>query len=474
MRRIGFPLAVLLMTACFLTSCLGDNDDDSITLSSDAGITSFTLGTLNMYLHTTSSKGTDSIYKANLQGSSFGMYIDQERRLIYNVDSLPLETDVKHVLCAITSKGSGRIAWKSMTSDSLTSHTAADSIDFTKPRELRAYAADGSQYRTYTVTLNVHTERADGFNWKEKASSSVLSNLEGMKAVACNGNVFVLGKVSGNTVVYTTTEQDGSNWRLATPNFNTPIPEEAYKSAVVKGDSLYLLVGSMVMRTADGDNWVQTGTTDAVQLVGASSTELYALAADGNLMLSKDNGASWETESLDDAVTLLPTEDITCAMLPVTTNAGTERMILAGNRSLAAFADDANAIIWGKVVESEKAVSGQWMYYDNTSATERLPRMKGLAIWAYGTELLAVGGEGFGQSAEKAFSRFFVSKNGGVSWAEETRFKLPEAFDTSTETFAVATDSKYYIWLVCGKTGQVWKGRLNRMGWTKTQTSVTQ
>ena len=38
----------------------------------------------------------------------------------------------------------------------------------------------------------------------------------------------------------------------------------------------------------------------------------------------------------------------------------------------------------------------------------------------------------------------------------------------------MATDDDNFIWVVCGGTGQVWRGRLNRMGWTDGQTSFTE
>ena len=31
----------------------------------------------------------------------------------------------------------------------------------------------------------------------------------------------------------------------------------------------------------------------------------------------------------------------------------------------------------------------------------------------------------------------------------------------------------HFVWLFCGGSGQIWRGRLNRMGWTENQTSFT-
>ena len=44
---------------------------------------------------------------------------------------------------------------------------------------------------------------------------------------------------------------------------------------------------------------------------------------------------------------------------------------------------------------------------------------------------------------------------------------MPENFDYSTTGVTVIKDDENYIWLYCNGTGQVWRGRLNRLGWKK-------
>ena len=39
---------------------------------------------------------------------------------------------------------------------------------------------------------------------------------------------------------------------------------------------------------------------------------------------------------------------------------------------------------------------------------------------------------------------------------------------------AMAVDNKGFIWIICGGTGEVWRGRLNRMGWADQKTSFTE
>lgn len=153
-------LVVLLAAACMLSSCLNSDDDTTeYNYSKDTAISAFTLGTLNRYLHTTSSTGADSIYKTTVTGSYYKMVIDQLGRQIYNTDSLPYGTDAKHVLATITAVNNGIILIKNVDSDSLRYYSSTDSIDFSTPRTVRIVSQDGQRYADYTVTLNVRKVR---------------------------------------------------------------------------------------------------------------------------------------------------------------------------------------------------------------------------------------------------------------------------------------------------------------------------
>ena len=109
MRRNSISFYLLLSVMLVCVSCLGDNETQT-TYPEDAAITSFTLGTLKQYVTTKAKNGSDSTYTKSITGSNYKVYIDQINRKIYNPDSLPFGTDVKHVLCTVASKNSGTIA----------------------------------------------------------------------------------------------------------------------------------------------------------------------------------------------------------------------------------------------------------------------------------------------------------------------------------------------------------------------------
>ncbi|MGX8698201.1 MAG: DUF6242 domain-containing protein [Prevotella sp.] len=189
MKRFTLRLCALIAGAAALSSCLNDSHDEGSSYS-DMAITQFTLGTLNRYIHTTSSKtGNDTVTKSTLSGSVYKMSIDQLNCRIHNTAELPVGTDIEHVVCTVTTKNGGVVAIQSMTSDSLKWYSSSDSISFASPRIFRVYAADGSGYRNYTVELNVSSTTGITFGWQLEKTDDTLSGWTDKKLVAVGDTV---------------------------------------------------------------------------------------------------------------------------------------------------------------------------------------------------------------------------------------------------------------------------------------------
>lgn len=153
----------MLTATLLLPSCLGSDDEG--TYYDDVAITSVSLGTLNRYPTTTSSEGEDSTYKVSFAGSAYKMVLDQVGYRIFNSDSLPLKTDLKHVVCTLATRNSALVTIKSMTSDSIFAYSSTDSIDFSKPRTFRVFSTDGEHYRDYVMSLSVRQYEAGTLLW---------------------------------------------------------------------------------------------------------------------------------------------------------------------------------------------------------------------------------------------------------------------------------------------------------------------
>ncbi len=472
MNKIIFPLAVCLSVMFFFASCLKDDEVETV-YSDDAAIVSFTLGNLNSYITTKASDGTDSVYKATVTGSNYKMYIDQMNHLIYNVDSLPYNTDVSRVLCTVTSKNSGLIVIQNVGSDTLRYYSSTDSIDFTTPRKFIAYSVDGSAHQEYTVSLNVHGESSDKFVWNS-SDISLPVEPKGMKALSCNGRVFVFISDGSQTTLVSCDEQSEDGWQWATPNLNTTLPSYAYQNVVTRDGYLYLYADGRILKSADGNTWEETARAGIMRLAAASERSLYAISHSGALLRSDDEGATWREEKLDDSSTLLPVQDISYCVLPSRVNDSTEYVVMAGNRSLTGYPGDRFAMVWSKVEEyAAGSRDDGWTY---TSACDvdsvALPRLSHLTIASCDGAIVALGSAGIGACETPGFKRLYYSQDGGVYWLNNAYYQLPDGF-VGQDVFAMTVDSLHRLWIITAE-GKVWRGYYPYTMWEKHPKSFTE
>jgi len=454
MNKLMKAMCGVLTMILLLASCM-KSDDKTSTLYNDTAITAFSLGTLNRYLHTTSSKGTDSIYKVTVTGSDYKFSIDQANHRIFNADSLPVSTDVEHVVCSVSSLNNGSVFIEDTEdSDILHFYSSADSIDFSTPRKFLVYAADGSGYEEYTVQLNVHKEEGDQFRWIIHAESQEMTGMETIKALMIEDQLFAFGVKEGKTLGYMTT--DGESW--------TPIAEfddeNACNNMLVFENSLYTIVNGTLKQSNDGTEWTDVNTAlDVTQLVAASFSELYGLTSDGTLMISDDNGVTWIEDVLDTDKSKLPTMDVAYICYPANMTYYADYILMAG------FSTGVDKIssVWRKIVEYDLQGDEKWAYMDRSDDNRyALPQLENLILMHYDDGILAWG------IKDGTFSPIYQSRDNGIVWKENSYYKLPVYF-TQNEVcaFGATTDGKE-IWLI-GSNGQVWQGHLNRVAWDRSE-----
>ena len=460
MKKVFFRLSVLLSAVIVFASCLG-NDDDDLVYYGDMSIQSFTLGKLNCYETITASDGTESTTKTTITGSDYKFFIDQINHEIYNPDSLPYGTDASHVVCTITSKNSSNIGIKSLISDTIFVYTSTDSIDFSSPRHVMVFANDGSGYRDYTVRVNVHQEKEGEFRWTAKNVNEAFQPMTGMKAQVCGERLFVAGTDGTTGAIYSTDLNDGNNWTAATPDFTLPVG--FYQNLISDGQYLYALNEGNLIRSSNGDSWETVATAGVQQLIGFAADKFYGLSADGVLMSSAD-GADWTVSAIDDNQALMPMQNLSICAHPLKTDATVSRVLLTGNRSATDYPDDKYSVSWVKIADpSMSDDANPWMFCTAEAANLLLPRLNHLTAVAYGEGVLALGAEGIGYGW-KPFTQFYYTDDGGLNWQSDSRFLLPGTF-SSNSAFAMTVDADNYLWIIASGSGQVWRGRLNDLGW---------
>ena len=330
MRRIFQAFCGLFAASLLLTSCLGGNDSE-VTVYDDVAIATFTLGTLNRYLHTTTSAGEDSIYKVTYSASAYKMSIDQLGHQISNVDSLLTGTDIAHVICNVTTKHNGIVVLKSMTSDSLNYFNSGnDSIDFTQPRTFRVLSTDGQSYRDYTVSLSVRTNVAGTFSWAEAdaadfplpADSIVRKAAEAasLTYIGCTHTEAYAINADGTIVESTDTAKTWTEAVLDTDMAWLPKSSMAYTTWNIDIRTDYALLvgqnpevsdttmvlwrkladyskkGQWVYMPLDDMNPYYLPLMDNISLVYYNNAVL-AFGSNKNIYVSRDQGITWKTTS---------------------------------------------------------------------------------------------------------------------------------------------------------------------------------
>ena len=427
MKKIFRTLCVLCVTLSALTSCLKDDEKESTTYS-DAAITQFTMGQLNCYTSTVSSKtGNDTIIKSTLKGSNYPMTIDQIGCKIYNQKMLPVGTDIRHIpLTTVTAKNSGIVLIKSMTSDTLRSVTTTDSIDFSSPRIFRVYSSDGQTHRDYTVTVNVSKTVGSTFAWKKVRADISTDNFTNRHLVAVGDSVLLVDKdiiVVDNVYGGERFMRISSNGYVESRNVN-----------------------------AGEDSWSEMYDNMASKpgirrLIGATAHEIFGIGEDNSLKVSVDGiGLKWYNESLDDAASLLPIDNIACVNWPYAPADNTDYVLLAGNSQQ----DDQSVVLWRKISQygdkTELMNWGQWVFFPvDDMNTFLLPRQDNLSMTCFGNSVLAIG--------DKMI--IYESRDQGITWMSDTSYALPSNFGGFHAS--IATDSQGRLWIV-NDNGELWRG----------------
>ena len=426
MRQIK-TIFMLLVVAIGVTSCLNSSSSEA-TLYGEAAITSFNLGNVTRYVHKTIN-GKDSLVKTTLSATTYKFTIDQIQHQIYNTDSLPIGTDVSRALCVIGSRNNSTVFFVDKTDENiLRPYSSLDSVDFSTPRKLEVWSSDMKGHTDYTVKVNVHGQDGSLFVWQKMPVSEVLAQLKDVEAHYWAGTMYLEGRMGDMTQIYRVDDK-----------------------------------GLVMMDEETTGKLLPPGMK---RWIGSTSQEVYGLSDDNDLMVSLDGGVTWESDILDDDRHLLPVQDIAFVSYPLYYATNTEYALLVGNRSVGDFPDDKTAMVWRKIVDNDEYTpEGFWSYLE-PAGDMALPRMAHMSLVAYDDGILAIGGEDISEGVFSApYAQFYQSRDDGITWKYNQSYQLPDGFDENATSVGMAVDDDDYLWLFCGGTGQVWRGRLNKLGW---------
>lgn len=454
--RIKFLSVILsfLLMSIAISSCL--DSDDNYEYSSDATIRAF---------------GIDTIGK----GIYYKFTIDQLKREIYNVDSLPVGSDTiidKILIDTLTVTG-----WvTSGLNDTL--FNTSDSVDLREPIKLKVHAADGVTVREYTIKVNVHKQDPDSLIWREMAALPASPVSGKQKSVILKEELFVY---TSSTTAYRSSLSTPASlqWSL----INVKLPEGAKLNSIVSfNNQLFITTENGEAHYSDnGINWTPMdmqgmqmvtflGGIPEDKVTGSKNRLTGIFTKDGeNYFCAKNlEETSWQ-KSEETIPENFPLEDIYSTVF--TNASGIKQTVIVGNTETVT-ADNTE-------ITTEETVP--WFTMDgltwadmSTPTDFSCPAMKNPSIMYYGGLFHMMGGD---------FNIIRTSRV-GIEWNEAaTKFRYPteikvtpgkEEDDKDTieyislfkdkGDYSLTIDTNHYIWIVWSSDGSVWRGRQNKLG----------
>jgi len=449
MKNPLYAFLALGLTMCCLTSCIGD-DDDNTSSSDKCYISSFTLGQMKRVMHATGSDGQDSTYYVSYSGSYYKMTIDQRKLLITNTDSLPLGTRVEAVLATLSYTGYVIYA-ESKDAEDWTSYSTSDSIDFSKPLIFRVYAENLSSYRDYTVKLNVRKTDPKAYNWTSQAALPFAAGSEddcSLLLTASQPVAFALEASSGKVYVM---KPNAEGWSKEECTGLGTMP--AVRSIQYFEGKFWMSCHQSLYSSDNAVDWTQVSLPadiTLIRLVASSSSALYASVegADGlPTIASTTDGIAWTTMKVEAGGF---TGEPLAATAYEQTN-GNRRVVMADRTG----SGTEPLTIWNLL----EGYDEPWTLFGQAGDNDfLLPAMNDLCILPVNESLMAVGGTHVGGEASTALQSIYVSYDNGITWKIDEDHKLPTAAQGTTASVAAATDGKS-LWLMAGD--QLWCTRLN-------------
>jgi hypothetical protein len=437
--RIKLLAAIVgfLLLSVAMSSCLGD-DTETVEYSPNAILQAFELDTIN--------------------GVSYTFTIDQLNGKVYNQDSLPVGSDtiINKILITTLTTSSGIVSIRNYndTQDSLFS--ISDSIDLTgtmeNPLRIKVWAPDMIVTKEYSIEVRVHQQEPDSLSWGDGpwATNYAPAITGRQKAALLGDRIFVY---ADGQPVYTTLTSDGKNW--SSENVSG-LPSTDITSIVSFNGKLYATVSGSgkAYSSNDGVNWSDAGLGDNVfRLLSPIGDELTAIqsitetADDGTTTTGKyfctTDGSIWSVgESVPQN---FPTKDLSATTYK--NSIGVNNVLLVGTVAEPTEADTITTP-WGYM-------KGQVWAEIYTTSKYKCPLLSTPSIMYYGGSIYAFGDD---------FTTFYNSVSGLV-WNEvDSMFMLPEAIRGSQSDYSMVIDNDNFIWIMRSNPNEVWRGRLNRLG----------
>ena len=428
------PMCLALLA---FVSCVTDSETAT---APECAIVSFSVADIASSVVVRKYDGTDTTVTRTISGSDIFFNIDQNKGLIYNVDSLPVWANIKRIVPTISCYGTVYAQRNIENNDSAyyVVTSGSDSIDFTVHRDFIVVSTDGRSVKHYDVDIRKSAYYTDTLAWTGYESDTHFGQNTRIVSLGNKGYMFY---ETNDGEMKVSCSENGYNWSESNDvavRYNTVF---TYKDSFVGLGS-----DSCIYSSADAKTWTKMSDKHIKTLLGSDNVYLYAFF-DGKLMGTSDY-ETWEvcgTADLDN----LPTSNVYSYSFTSRTNSNLQIALMGG-------ISENNAdygVAWYKVTSSDKDSNQEWNYLAPTDDnTQRFPRLYQLEVTRYGNDLYAIGMEG----ESNDYKYLYRSTDNGLSWwAMTEKYMLPndiEAYSGMARLASVGNE----IWILRGQ--RLWKG----------------
>lgn len=182
------------------------------------------------------------------------------------------------------------------------------------------------------------------------------------------------------------------------------------------------------------------------KFIGEGIFEAYAFRADGQIMVSTDNGITWKEDQMDEDKSLAPFQEFRFLSIPFAVDADADYQLLIGKSGTEEHRVTDAMTVWRKIAEYDDSHRpSKWVLMPLEEYNRYyLPLNEKYSLLSFNNEILAVSNKG---------TR--VTRDGGITWKMAKRYELP--YDDLEEIVAT-TDDEDYIWIKELESGSVWRG----------------
>ncbi len=456
MKKI-FSLCLMTMATIMLfTSCLETDGALAEKYEPYAVLRSVSISDIDTKYIIKGEDGKDSTIVKTVKGENYPFAINQETYEAYNVDSLPVGTDITKVATRISCDGVAYLYVDSLQSYEL--FVESDSFDYTTPLKILIASTDGTYAREYKISLNVHTVDPNQLYWNKIAATPsescasvrMLQKDDKLHLFSCDDE--------GNIALSTMSAFNSEAWET-TPVVGLP-QSSNMNSLILYAGKFYIAADGGVYSSTDGAAWENVPCAANVATLFAASDKDNAVWAVANDSLAYTSDVTSGFTFVQPLVTKFPLYDLSSVILPLRTNLNINRYTLVGRVSQDT---QSQPQVWSRLSSERK-----WVNYSPSSYNTKLcPALESLVVFPYDDKFYAIGGKGTVAGTEvEALSAIYVSRDNGITWeaADDKGPSLPAELSGVDAPFTAFVDGDRNIWLaVYGENGAIWRGRMNKL-----------